>query len=288
MVGIKLMVDSSCDIPLKEIEKRGIYLIPVHIHFNGEHYLDLVELEPHSFMGMLITSKSNPTTKPPTAEEIYDKFVKARDEGTEILYVPLISKKLSKTYENAISAKQTFDSVYGDMEIHVRDTSFTTIAYGSIVYSLQDMIEYGTTVKYLDFQLKNLVKKTQVGIGLNTLEYLKRGGRVGAAQAFFGKILNYKPLISIKKGEVEAIGKARGMDKALKEIVKFHEQFFDEEEQLRAVYGYSTSVSLANELKDLMEEKFNIKKTHFTSVGPAIGTHAGPKAVLVSLQPLLK
>ena len=174
------------------------------------------------------------------------------------------------------------------MEIHVRDTMYTSISYGSIVYSIIDMIEYGTNVKYLDFQLKNLIKRTKLVAGLNTLEYLKRGGRVGTTAAFFGKVLNFKPLLSMKDGKVEGIGKARGMKNALKEIVKFQEQFFDGEEELRAVYGYTTSVDLANKLKELIEEKFNVKKIHFTSVGPTIGTHIGPKAALVSLQPLLK
>jgi DegV family protein with EDD domain len=288
MVEIKLMVDSSCDIPFKEIKKKGIYLVPIHINFGEDHYLDLVELEPHSFMGMLITSKTHPSTQPPTAEEIYDEFVKARDEGTEILYAPFVSSKISKVYENALSAKQAFDKVYGDMEIYVKDTKFTSIAYGSIVHSFIDMIEYGTTVKYLDFQLKNLIKSTRVSMVLNTLEYLKRGGRVGSAVAFFGKVLNIKPLISIEDGEVIGYGRARGMKNALKETVKYQEQFFDEEEQLRAVYGYTTSVNLANELKELIEEKFNVKKTHFTAIGPTIGTHIGPKAAVVSLQTLLK
>ena len=122
MKKIGLLVDTTCDLPIEQLEKRGIFYVPLHVIFGSEEYLDLVELSQEKFFQKLIVSKTNPTTSLPSPNEVMAVFEKARDKGIEILYTLIVSSKLSGTFQSVTIAKKMFDDLYGDMEIKLIDS----------------------------------------------------------------------------------------------------------------------------------------------------------------------
>jgi DegV family protein with EDD domain len=287
MTKIGLLVDTTCDLPIEQLEKRGIFYVPLHVIFGSEEYLDLVELSQEKFFEKLIVSKTNPTTSLPSPNEVMAVFEKARDKGIEILYTLIVSSKLSGTFQSVTIAKTMFDDLYGDMEIKLIDSQGATGQHGLSALTLNDIIARNGTVEEIDAAWEKIKDRSVLAAAIDTLRYLRRGGRVGTIKSLMSKALNLKPLITIKDGTIESFGTARGLVPSMDELIKYGQQFFKPDEPVRAFIGHSVRYDLLDAMREKVNSAFNVIEIDELMIGSAIGVHIGPGAIGYVIQPYL-
>ena len=267
---IKILTDSSCVIPMAEAEALGIEMIPLGITFGSEAYKDGVDITTEQFYAKLLEGKNYPHTSQPSPQELEEHFAKAKAEGVTLLFLPL-SSKISGTYESALRVKEMggFDNVY------VYDTLCTTIMLELLVreaakrthLSIEELINY----------VDNLRKRAKLYAGIDTLEYLAKGGRLNTATAAIGSLLKVKPLITISsQGTIDVIGKKIGAKMGIRAVAEMLDlSKVDPEYGVRFLYSYSDENS-----KDLIG-KIGLSEDEIielTDLGPIVGAHIGPNA----------
>lgn len=278
-MAIKILIDSASDISKEEAEKLGITMIPMTVNFGDEEYLDGIDILPHQFYEKLIESDVLPKTSQINSfrfEEAFEEFTKNGDEVIAIV----ISSKLSGTYNSALQAAEKFGG-----KVFVVDSLNAAIGERLLAQLALRLIEQGKTAKEIFDELN--IKKTKINLVamVNTLEYLKKGGRISAVTAFAGQMLSIKPVLSVVDGEVKSIGKALGSKKANNLLNKIVEEKggidFD------MPYGVLWSGLDKTMLDKYVQDSAHLWKEHTDNVpayilGATIGTHAGPGAIGVA------
>lgn len=204
---IKLIIDSAADISAAEAKALGIEMLPMTIGFGDEEYYDGVDLLPEDFYRKLTTSKALPKTSQVTPYRFEEAFAKATENGDEAIAI-VISSKLSGTYEAARQAAEKFGE-----KVYVVDSLSATVGERILCQYAMRLIGQGLVAKAVFEELERVKTRICVMGVLETLEYLKRGGRISGAVAFVGGMLNLKPVVQVIDGEVKMAGKARGQKK---------------------------------------------------------------------------
>lgn len=277
---VKLFVDSASDISKAEADALGIELIPIEIRFGDEEFLDGVNLLPRQFFEKLIESVEFPKTSqisPYTFEELFKGVEASGDEAVVIV----LSSKLSGTYSSAVSASKKFKN------IHIVDSLNACIGERLLVlYALRLIAEKKSASEVAE--LLNLAKtKIKLIARLDTLKYLRKGGRISAVTAFAGEMLSVKPVVGVVGGEVKLIGKAIGSKKAnnlLNELVR-KTKGIDFSMPFGVVYsGLDESVlnKYIDDSAHLWEDNVTKEQIPVYMIGSTIGTHVGPGAVGVA------
>lgn len=278
-MAVRFIVDSASDIlPSEALEKNMIHL-PLKVLFKDEEFRDAVDMTHKEFYERLIESDVVPSTSqigPAEFEEAYKEVV----ENGDTAVVVTLSSKLSGTYQSAMIAAQDYEG-----KVFVVDSENVTIGERILVERGLELAKEGKTAREIANQLDAEKKKIRLIALLDTLEYLKKGGRISAAVAFAGGILSIKPVIAIENGVVEVVGKARGSKQGnnlLRELIaKCGGINFDKPFSL-AYSGLSDDL-LQKYIKDsseMWEGKADVLPIN--TVGSSIGTHAGPGAVAVA------
>ncbi len=275
-MSIKIITDSASDITQEEAEKLGIDVIPLIVSFGDEEYLDGINLSQKQFYEKLIETDTLPKTSQITPFRFTEVFEKLTSNGDEVIVIT-ISSKLSNTYNSAVLASYDFED-----KVYVID-SFTATAGEKILceYALR-LVKEGLDVKEIVNKLNEAKGRIRLLAVIDTLEYLKKGGRISRTVAFAGELLNIKPVISVEDGVVKLVGKARGSKKAnnlLNELI-------DKKGSIDFTMPYTT---LYSGLSDLMLKKYIEDEKHLwkdstdyipiCNVGSTIGTHVGPGAI---------
>lgn len=267
---IKILTDSSCVISPEDAEKIGVDVIPLGITFGNEAYKDGVDITTREFYDKLLEGKNYPHTSQPSPQELEDRFRQAKQEGTTLLFLPL-SSKISGTYECALHIKEQggYDNVY------VYDTLCTTIMLELLVREAakRTYLPIDQLIDYVD----KLRKRAKLFAGIDTLEYLAKGGRLNTATAAIGSLLKVKPLIIISsQGTIDVIGKKLGAKMGIKAVAEMLDlSKVDPEYGVRFLYSYDPQNS-----KELIE-RIGLKEdevVELTDLGPIVGTHIGPNA----------
>ena len=211
-MSIAIVSDSACDLPKDILKKFNITEVPVNVTFGDKVYKENVDITGDEFYKKLTSSNDFPTTSQPSPgdfEKIYNNLLKKHDEILSIH----ISSKVSGTYNSAVQAA---DKV-GKGKITVVDSLSVSMGTGLVIIKVAEMLKEkkSSKIKDLEKYAKDLVSKSRIIVACETVEYLKRGGRVSSAAAFFGALLNVKPVIGNRDGEVIAISRPRSMVKAL-------------------------------------------------------------------------
>lgn len=267
---IKILVDSSSDYKMEEIKQKGMEFVPLHITFGETTYEDNVTLQHDDFYRMLTESEEFPKTSQPSPQDFLEIFEKAKENGDELICI-LISSSLSGTFQSATLAKSMVD--YD--KIHLIDSLSATIAIKIMAdYGLQ-LIEKGLSAEEIVARIENMKSRVKIAAGLDTLEYLRRGGRIGRAAAMVGELANLKPLISVgTDGAIDTIGKCLGKNKAVSQIIRFLETSkLDPEFPMYSVYTIGTTNTEKLEQK-LSASGYQVQAMH--QIGATIGTHVGP------------
>jgi len=269
-MAIKIVIDSAADIAEKEAKELGVEMVPLVINFGVDEYYDGVDLLPTDFYNKLLASKILPKTSqvsPFRFEEVFQKII---DNGDEVLVIT-ISSKLSGTYASAVSAAEKFNG-----KVMVVDSLSAAIGEWLLCQEALKMIENGYNLEQIYTRLNNLKENIVIMAVLDTLTYLKKGGRISGTVALVGGILNIKPIVSLIDGEVKMIGKTRGQKKgALFMNGIINADKIDLELPFGALYSgndRSIGVEYANNIK----KYFNDVDMPVRELGSTIGTHVGP------------
>ena len=278
-MAVRIIVDSGCDM-VPEISKRlGVEILPIRTMFGAEEFLDCVNMSHEEFFEKLIESEEMPTTSQVPPYDYENKYEEVKKSGDSAVVIT-ISSKLSGCYQSANIAREDYEDC-----IHVVDSYNVCVGERILVELAVRLRDEGKNAEEIVAVLEEQKKHIKLIALLDTLEYLKRGGRISAAAAMAGSVLSIKPVIAIENGEVVVLGKARGSkngNNMLKEMVKNTGGIRFELPFCLAYSGLSDSmlrkyIADSDELYDMPAEE--LPKS---SIGCAIGTHIGPGAIAVS------
>jgi DegV family protein with EDD domain len=283
---VKIITDSTSDIPKALAEELDISVIPIRVHMAGESYLDGVTISPSEFYRKMRAVPELPTTSQPSPLDITDAYREAIQNGAKEIFSLHISSKMSGTYQSCLLAKQLIEEEYPDVKIVVYDSNSVAYALGVMVVLVARAAKEGKSLEEL-VQLADRVREKEVLVALvDTLEYLQKGGRIGKAAALVGSLLNIKPIISISDdGEVTAIDKARGKNKAVSKAFELLQAKLPGGSVYAAVL-HADQEEQAKEWMEKVKSLYDVKEDIIVDIGPAVGTHAGPGTVGCLLVPL--
>jgi len=273
---VKIVTDSVADLPSQVVNELGITVIPLNVRFGTEVYRDGVDLTAEQFYDRLVHGKVLPVTSVPsprTFAEVYDKLAEETDEILAII----LSSKLSGTYEVAL---QSIGLMKRECRVEVIDSRWATMAQGFIVMKAARAAQAGASLDEVIEVVQKTVPRVDFLSTFDTLEYLKRGGRIGRAQAFLGSILRVNPLITLRDGVVEPAGRTRSRAKAIERLYNFVMSYSHIEEM--AVEDTATPDE-AEMLVERLSFKFPKERIYRSKMTPAIGTHTGPGLLLVAI-----
>lgn len=269
---VKIITDNSCDIDLNTATEMGIEIIPIQVHFGKESFYAGVDLTNEEFYERLKTVETLPTTSqitPLTFEEVFSKHLQNGDEVVGMF----ISREMSGTYQNAVVTSQNL----GSGRVHIVDTLNTTFGLALLLAEAVKMRDCGLSGKEIAEKVEELVPRVCLLASVESLKYLKMGGRLSAATAIVGGILGIYPIISVEDGKVVAKGKARGREAANRWI-------FDKIKSIGISSDYCITFGNTNvpEVGRQTEKYFSelVGKREFMrcQIGCIIGTHVGQGA----------
>lgn len=275
MTSVRIVTDTTADIPQSLLEKYRIEAVPLKVHFGDRTYLDRVELGPEDFYRELVRADKPPTTSQPSPGDFLQvyKRILEDDPDAHILSIHL-SSALSGTCQSARMAR---DLLGEDANITVLDSRSASIGSGLLALSAAQAAGQGLDVEECIKRVHYLRERTGLYFLVDTLEYLQKGGRIGKAAALVGAMLNIKPILTIDdEGEVASADKVRGKKKAVDRMVERLGGHFAENEEIRVYIPHAQAEDSARMLGERVRSVFRVRDILYTQVGPVIGTHAGP------------
>ena len=276
-MAIKVVTDSTSDLPADVAESLGIEVVPLNVHFGSDVYKDRVNLMPDTFYDKLINGDVLPTTSQPSVGEFIDVYERLGSDADGIVSVHL-SEKLSGTMNSARLASQQANA---DCPIEVVDTFQVSMGVGICAMEAAEVANSGGDMNQVILAARNAVTRSQCFFMLETLEFLQKGGRIGKAQALIGNLLKIRPMLMLQEGEVHPLGRERTRRKGIAKLV-------DTVEELAPISGlavmYSTGPDEAQTLAQNVS-KFMIegREPMMLQIGPVIGTYAGPDTLGIAL-----
>jgi DegV family protein with EDD domain len=273
---VRIVTDSVSDIPPQVAKELGITIVPLHIRFGTEVYRDGIDLNADQFFEKLTQNTTLPNTSVPSPGDFAETYNKLAKETDEILVITLTSK-LSGTNE---VAKQSIGLVKRKCRIEVIDSQMAVMGEGLIVITAAKAAKAGAGFDEVLGIVNRNIPRVDFRAAFDTLEYLKRGGRIGKAQALLGSLLNINPIIGMKDGEVCPCGKERSREKAIEHLYNFVVGYSHIEEM---AVEYATVLNEAEILIERLSSKFPKEQIYLSRTGPVIGTHTGPSLLIVSV-----
>lgn len=272
-MNVRIIIDSTTD--LIPAIKSKVTVVPLTVHFGEEEYIDGVTITHKEFYEKLVETDVLPRTSQATPDAFSKEFEKVAKAGESAVVITL-SSKFSGTYQSAMIAAENYENIY------VVDSDSVTIGAGILAELALQLVDNGMEAEEIANTLEQEKKNIRIIAMVDTLEYLKRGGRVSKTVAFAGGILNIKPVISVVEGEIIMLGKARGSKQGNNLLVSEIQKAGGVDFNKPILLGYS---GLGDELlqkyiedsKALWEE--GTKQLNYTVIGSVIGTHAGPGAI---------
>ena len=272
----RIIVDSTADL-LPEQRSR-VHTVPLTVRFGDEEFIDGVTIDHKSFYEKLIESDVLPTTSQATPDSFMTELEKAKAAGESAVVLTLASN-FSGTYQSAMIAAAEYENVY------VVDSGSVAIGTGILVELALRLLDEGKSAEEIAQRLEEEKKKIVIVALVDTLEYLKKGGRVSKSLAFAGTVLNIKPVLSVIDGQIHMLGKARGSKMGNNLLVQEIDKAGGIDFSKPVLLGYS---GISNALMEKYIEdsrhiwEGNLPQVRYTTIGSVIGTHAGPGAVAVA------
>jgi DegV family protein with EDD domain len=275
MAGIRVVTDSACDLPPELADELEIEIVPLTIRFGDESFVDRQDLSPAEFWRRTASSPVLPETSAPSPGAFEQAFRKAADEGATGIVCVTLSSALSATHQAAVlGAKAVEDTI----PVRVVDSRAVSLGQGLMAVAAARLGKQGKGLDDCVGAAEDLVPRTRIYGALDTLENLKKGGRIGSAQALLGSVLSIKPIIEVADGKVEPESKQRTRSKSLRYLVEKVRQF-PRVEDLAVMHGDAPDV---DELLDLLGAVYPREDIVVGQIGAVIGTHGGPRLVGVT------
>jgi DegV family protein with EDD domain len=268
-----IVVDSTADFPQAPERFPNWRVVPLYVRFGAESYRDYVELSPHDFYERLRTSEELPTTSQPTPADFLAAY-----EGLAVyerVYSLHLSGELSGTYASATTAAEEL----GGGKVRTIDTGTASAAVAMLGLAIQRRLDGGTTDEEIDELIARYAERAQLIFTVDTLEYLRRGGRIGRAAAWAGNLLNVKPMLTIKR-EVIPLKRVRGSQKAMQFFVHEFTSSSEDRGSLRVGIAHAEAPDRVRQLEKMVRgERPHAEIEIVTDLGAVVGTHAGPGTV---------
>ncbi|MDR3650443.1 MAG: DegV family protein [Acidimicrobiales bacterium] len=272
MASIQVVTDSACDLMPATTEERDVRVVPLTIRFGAEELVDRAELSSKEFWDRVITGPDMPATSAPSPGAFEQAFLEARDAGSTGVLCATISSGLSATFQ---SARTAADAVADRIAVQVVDTQSVTMGQGLLVLAAADMAADGAGLDDMAAALEDMKGRTHVYGVVDSLDYLKRGGRIGGAAHLVGSLLSIKPVIEVRDGVVEVESKQRTRSRSLQYLAN---------KALEA--GPLDRLGIANgvapDFEEVLELVRRARPEHelvTSDLGPVVGSHAGPGSV---------
>ena len=269
-----VVLDSTSDYPEAPARFPNMRFVPLYVRFGDETYRDYVELGPAEFFEKLRGAAVLPATSQPTPQDFLDVYQEL--SGYERIYSLHVSSKVSGTFQSAELAAAEL----GGDKVRVVDSLSASLAIAMLAHAIQRRLARGTTDEEVDALVERFHRDCGVIFTVETLEYLQRGGRIGRAAALAGSLLNVRPILSIQHGEVVAVARVRGRQKAIAEFERRFVEATEDEAGLRVAIAHADAAEWVGTLSELVWRARPKAEIEFTStLGAVVATHAGPGAV---------
>ena len=273
---VRIVTDSACDLPQAVADELGIAIVPLSIRFGTEEFIDRTELTTEDFWRRSAASPVLPETAAPPPGLFEQTYRKLIAEGATGIVVISLSGGLSATLQSAELASR---AVADEIPIAVVDSQSCTLGLGTIVAATARAARTGSSFDELTALAKDLSERTKVWGALDTLENLKKGGRIGGAKAMLASVLSIKPIVEVRNGKVEEGGKQRTRSKALAFLV----------EKLQS-YGEVDNLAILQADCDDVQQFVEMLRPHYAGeiligdIGPVVGSHAGKGTIGLAFQ----
>ncbi len=284
---IHVVTDSTCDLHPTIVRRDAVTVVPLSVLFGSKVFKDGVDLMPDDFYSMLRESEEFPSTSPPGKGEFLDAY--RRLVGTGDIVSLHISSAQSLTFANAKEAAEEGQAEFvhlreesGSMRapiVRVVDTRVNSVGLGMLVRFANRMARKGLGVEEIGDRIESISSRFRFLFLVDTLEYLKKGGRVGGARAFIGTLLGIKPILAMENGEVQAVDKARGGRRAQPKLIELLKEQISTETPVFGVVAHASAPKWGARLTELVSNTFTIEELFEGEIGPIVGAHAGPGTV---------
>ncbi len=272
MNAVHIVTDSSCDLTEEQAAAAGVRVVPLNIRFGSEEFVDREQLSVSEFYAKMASTGLLPETSAPSPGRFEAAFRDAAAAGATSVVCINLSSELSATMQ---SARTAANALAGEIDVRIIDSLSITGGLGTMVLTASELAANGADVDTIVATVEAMVARTEIYGALDTLENLKKGGRIGSAKALLGSMLSVKPIIRIKDGAVEEAGKQRTRRRALEWL---RDQLFNEPavEQLSILHGDATDIE---QFLDMIAERFPRENIRIGTIGAVIGTHGGPGVI---------
>jgi DegV family protein with EDD domain len=277
MPGIHVITDSACDLTPEMADERNVRVVPLTIRFGDEELVDRQELSTKEFWDRVVTGPHMPETAAPSPGTFQQAFLDAAEAGAEGVLCVNLSSGLSATYQ---SARTAADAVADRVPVRVVDSQSVTMGLGMMVITATERAAQGANLDEIVTELQDLRTRTRVFGVVDSLDFLKRGGRIGSAQALLGSLLSIKPVIEVRNGIVEAESKQRTRSRAL-DYLAAKAVDAGRLERLAMASGVAPD---ADQLASRLAGANSAHDLVVSDLGPVIGAHAGPGTIGVCFQ----
>jgi len=274
---VKIVTDSSADLPAELVQELGITVVPLYVRFGEEVYRERVDISLDEFYQRLEHGHIHPVTIQPNPQDFATAYQKLSQEADGIVSIH-ISSKLSGTYNSALQGKEMIEK---GCPIEVIDSQVITVGLGMICMTAAQMVKTGESLPSVAEEVKQMTPNIHLLCLLDTLKYLALGGRIGKAKALLGSVLNVKPLITLKEGEVVPAGQVRSRSKGIERLFSFVESASNIDD---LAIAYNTTPDEAHALAERLGSIFTKEAVKVVRLGTTLGVHMGPGGLAVGLR----
>lgn len=268
---VRIVTDSTADLPTEVASSLGITVVPLTVFFGDDAYLDGVELGSAEFYTKMAASKDLPRTSQPSPAAFQQAFQRLIDEGADAILSIHLSSKLSGTYQSACTARDSLPEETRKVPIEVLDSTSISVGMNYAIQQAANMASAGKSLAEIKTTVEDLQTRSQILAVLDTLEYVRRGGRIGSASAMLGNMLSFKPIIGVVGGEVVPIERPRTRAKAYARVA----QLLSEQGAVEHVAIVQTNEEVGQQLAEVIQTVYSGSLLHY-DLGAVIGTHTGP------------
>jgi len=276
-VAVRIVTDSTADLPPQMAQELGITVVPVYVGFGEKTYRDGVDISQDELYQKMVAGPAHPTTSQPTPADFASVYRKLLQETDEIVSIQLTGK-LSGTYNSALQGKEM---VSGGSRIEVVDSLSVSMGLGLITMAAARVARAGEGLQAVMEEVRQAIPQMHLWGLFDTLKYLAKGGRIGKAKALLGSVLNIKPILTMRDGELHPAGVARTRAKGIERLFDLVKNTLNLQE---LAIVHSTTPDEAQRLRDRISSIFDKSPIHISRLGPALGVHAGPGALILALR----
>ncbi len=272
MSNVRIVTDSACDLPAEVADELGIEIVPLSIRFGDDEFIDREELSVAEFWNRCVNMSTLPETAAPAPGQFESVYRKLAADGATGIVVVSLSGQLSATIQSAELAARTIADDDGiDLDVRIVDSRSVSMGIGTIAIACARSAADGATIDEVEALATDLSERTRVFAALDTLDNLKKGGRIGGAKAFLATALSIKPIIDVTGGVVAEAGKQRTRSKALAHLVERFKSYEGRVENLAVLHADCSDVDV---FVEMLQPHYD-GEILVGEIGPVIGTHGG-------------